>query len=102
MLVNPMSYLMEMSRIVEIPCYILWKLGKLWHFTWKYLCRNEVIIEQYHSFHLHITYRKVKNLHISVDKLVGKVLLNLLHHTKSAGCVINMIIDASAVAYAHS
>ena len=36
----------------------------------------------YFSFHLQITYRKVINLQIGVNKLVGKVLINLLHHTK--------------------
>ena len=34
------------------------------------------------SFHLQTTYKKVKNLQISAKKLVGKVLINLLHHTK--------------------
>ena len=34
------------------------------------------------SFHLQITYRKVRNLQIGVNKLVGKVLINLLHPMK--------------------
>ena len=33
------------------------------------------------SFHLQIAYRKVRNLQIGVDKLVEKVLRNILHHT---------------------
>ena len=57
------------------------------------------------SFHLQIAYRKVRNLQIGVDKLVGKVLINLLHHEKSvvlsmftskaleAACIISIIID---------
>ena len=44
----------------------------------------------------------MRNLKISVDKLVGKVSINLLHHAKSAACVISIIIDVPAVAYAHS
>ena len=36
------------------------------------------------SFRLQITYRKVRNLQIDVNKLVGKVLINLLRHAKSA------------------
>ena len=51
------------------------------------------------SFHLQIAYRKVRNLQICVDKLVGKASINLLSHTKSAA---GIIIDAPAVAYAHS
>ena len=44
------------------------------------------------SFHLHIAYRKVRNLRIGVNKLVGKVSINLLcHTTKSAVCVISII-----------
>ena len=47
---------------------------------------------------------KVRNLQIGVDKLVGKVSINLLCHTKSADYIISIIIDAPAVAaaYAHS
>ena len=52
-------------------------------------------------FHLKVTYRKERNLIIGVDKLVGKVLINLLCHTKSVA-YINIIIDVPAVAYAHS
>ena len=46
----------------------------------------------------------MRNLQIGVDKLVGKVSINLLRHTKSADYIINIIIDvpAAAVAYAHS
>ena len=54
------------------------------------------------SFHLQITYRKVRNLRIGINKLVGKVFINLLHHAKSAICVISIIsiiIDAPAIAY---
>ena len=50
------------------------------------------------SFHLQITYRKVRNLQIGVDKLVGKVAINLLHHTKSATYLFSIIIDAPVVA----
>ena len=46
------------------------------------------------GFCLQIAYRKVKNLRIGVD--------NLLHHAKSAACVVSIIIDAPAIAYAHS
>ena len=35
------------------------------------------------SFHLQIAYKIVKNLQIGVNKFVGKVLINLLHHTVS-------------------
>ena len=42
------------------------------------------------SFHLHITYRKVRNLRIGVNKLVGKVLINLL-------CRAKFIIDVPAI-----
>ena len=34
------------------------------------------------TFHLQITYRKVRNLQIGVNKLVGKVSINLLHYAK--------------------
>ena len=54
------------------------------------------------SFHFQITYRKVRNLRIGVDKLVGKVLLNLLRHAKSAIWVISIIIDEPAVTYSNS
>ena len=37
--------------------------------------------------------RKVRNLQIGVEKLVGKVLINLFHHTKPAACIISIIID---------
>ena len=36
------------------------------------------------SLYLQITYRKVRDLQIGVDKLVGKASINLLPHTKSA------------------
>ena len=35
-----------------------------------------------------------------VNKLLGKVLINLLHHAKSADSIISIIIDASVIAYA--
>ena len=56
------------------------------------------------SFHLQITYRKVRNLQIGVKKLVGKVLINILHHrkSKSALFLFSIIIDDPAVAYIHS
>ena len=53
------------------------------------------------TFILHYL-EKVRNLQISVDKLVGKVLINLLHHTKSAACIISIIIDVPTDAYAHT
>ena len=43
----------------------------------------------------------MRNLQIGVDKLVGKVSINLLHPTKSAACIINIIIIVPAVAYVH-
>ena len=52
------------------------------------------------SFHLQITYRKVRNLQIGVDKLIGKVSINSLHHVKfikSAACVISIIINVPAI-----
>ena len=52
------------------------------------------------SIHLQITYSKMKNLQIGVYKLVGKVSINLLHHTKSAVCIISIIVNAPAVTYA--
>ena len=55
------------------------------------------------SFSRQSTYGKVKNLQIDVDMLVGKVLINLLCHTKSVTCIINIIIDEpAAAAYSHS
>ena len=54
------------------------------------------------TFHLQIIYRKVRNLQNDVDKLVGKVVLKLLHHAKSAACIISIIIDVPAVAHVHS
>ena len=38
------------------------------------------------SFCLQIAHRKVGNLQIVLDKLVGKVMTNLIHHTKLATC----------------
>ena len=35
------------------------------------------------SFCLQIAYNKMRNLQIGLDKLVGKVLINLSRHTKS-------------------
>ena len=49
-----------------------------------------------------ITYRKVRNLQIDFDNLVGKASINLLHHTKSVACVISIIINTPAIAYAQS
>ena len=54
------------------------------------------------NFCLQITYRKVRNLQIGVDKLVGKVSINLLRLAKSTACVIIIIIDVPAAAYTHS
>ena len=34
------------------------------------------------SFHFQIAYRKLRNLRIDINKLIGKVSINLLHHTK--------------------
>ena len=44
----------------------------------------------------HFAYRKVRNLQIGVDMLLGKVSINLLHHTKSL-----FIIHGPAVACAY-
>ena len=52
-------------------------------------------------FCLQITYRKVRNLQIGVDKLVGKVSINLLCHIKSTACMISLIFDVPAIAYAY-
>ena len=58
-------------------------------------------------FCLQIAGRKVRNLLIGVHKLVIKVSINLLHHTKFitspkvSRCVIT-IINELAVAYAHN
>ena len=51
------------------------------------------------SFCLQIAYNKMRNLQIGLDKLVGKVLINLLRHTKSVAWV-SIIINVPAVAYA--
>ena len=51
------------------------------------------------SFHLQTAYRKVRNLQIGVNKLVGKVLINLLHHTKLVACIIMDAPTVVAVAY---
>ena len=39
----------------------------------------------------------MRNLQKGVNKLVGKVLIKLLHHAKSAACLISIIIDVPAV-----
>ena len=44
-----------------------------------------------------MVYRKVRNLQIGVNKLVGKVSINLLRHAKSAVCIISIIINASVI-----
>ena len=54
------------------------------------------------SLHLHVACRKVRNLQIDVDKLVGKVSINLLHHAKSFTCVISIIIVVPTASYAYS
>ena len=51
------------------------------------------------SFRLQIAYRKVRNLEIGVDKLVGKVSINLLCHAKVSACIINIIIIIDALSY---
>ena len=46
------------------------------------------------SFCLQITYRKVRNLQIGVNKLVGKVSINLLHHTKFImSCKVSLLCN---------
>ena len=45
----------------------------------------------------------MRNLRIGVNKLVGKVLINFLHHAKPVVCqlsVISIIIHELAIAYA--
>ena len=54
------------------------------------------------SFCLQITYTKVRNLQIGIDNLVLKVSINLLHHKKSATCIITIIINPSTFLYIHS
>ena len=44
--------------------------------------------------------KSLANLQISVDKLVGKLLINLLNHTKSVICVISIIIKWPSVTQA--
>ena len=44
----------------------------------------------------------MRNLQIGVHKPIRKASINLLHHAKSAACVIGIIIDARAFAYVHS
>ena len=39
----------------------------------------------------------MRNLQIVVEKLIGKVLISLLYHAKSATSVISIVIDAHAV-----
>ena len=51
------------------------------------------------SFCLQIAYRKVRNLQIGV---VGKVSIKNYHAKKSATCIISIVFNAPAVAYAHS
>ena len=52
----------------------------------------------YSSFCFQIAYKKVINLHISVNRLVGKVLINLLHHALSLLVTQSqqLVIDAIA------
>ena len=46
------------------------------------------------SFCLQITYRKMRNLQIHVNKLVGKVSINLLYHAKIiASCKVSNLCD---------
>ena len=52
------------------------------------LCHSVFFYHLLLSFCLQFTYRKVRNLRIGVDKLVGKVSINLFRHVKSAACVI--------------
>ena len=53
------------------------------------------------SFYLQITYRNEK-LAKWCDKPVAKVSVKLLHHAKRASCIINIIIDAPPLPYAHN
>ena len=39
---------------------------------------------------------------VLISLIVGKMLINLLRHAKSATCIISIIIDAPAVVYVHS
>ena len=46
------------------------------------------------SFHLQITYRKIRNFPVGIKKLVGKVSINLLLMScKVRVCIISMIIN---------
>ena len=49
------------------------------------------------SFCLQITYRKVRDLHIAIKKLIGKVLINLLYHAKPATCIIRITITCNSL-----
>ena len=63
----------------------------------------EYFSKHYTYVRTELLYRKVRNLQIGVDKHVGKIVLSFLCHTKSAACIISMIIDTPKyVAYAHS
>ena len=48
-------------------------------------------------YYLAFACRKVRNLQIGVNELVGKVSISLLCHAKSAACVISIIIDLPAI-----
>ena len=42
----------------------------------------------FYPFNFKLLTKRLRNLQIDIDKLVGKVLINLLHHAKSTACVI--------------
>ena len=58
------------------------------------LCHGVFFYPLLLSLCLQIRYKNVRNLWIAVDKPVGK------HHTRSAACVVSIIIDTPAVPYA--
>ena len=52
------------------------------------------------SFRLQITHRKVRNLQIGVNKLLGKVSISLLRHSKFSqlhACIISIISHVPAI-----
>ena len=60
------------ARYFAIPFLVL-------HVNFNLLLHNKLHLV---SFHFQIFYRKVRNLQIGVNKLVGKVSINLLCHAK--------------------
>ena len=70
-------------------------------FVFKLLTGYENIAEYKHTQYSNtILYRNVWNLQIGIEKLVGKMSINLICYVKSAPCIIGIIINAPSVALA--